>query len=62
MVEVALRSYFLTSASESKLTNSEEVQETISGLSQQCSGRERYPKQGLEASPTASGIPPGPDF
>ena len=29
---------------------------------QQGSGPERYPEQGFEASPTASGIPPGPDF
>jgi len=63
MVDVALRSYFMTPASEPKLTNPEEVQEAISGSQgQQGSGPERYPKQGLEASPTASGIPPGPDF
>ena len=29
---------------------------------QQGSRPEQYPEQGLEASPTASGIPPGPDF
>jgi hypothetical protein len=28
----------------------------------QGSGSERYPEQGFEASPTASGIPPGADF
>ena len=32
MVDVALRSYFLTHASERKLTNPDEVQEAISGL------------------------------
>jgi hypothetical protein len=32
MVDVALRSYFLTPASKPKLTNSEEVQEAIRGL------------------------------
>jgi hypothetical protein len=31
-VDVALRSYFLTPASEPKLTNADEVQETIRGL------------------------------
>ena len=29
---------------------------------QQGSGPDRYPEQGLQASPTASGIPTGPDF
>jgi len=29
---------------------------------QQGSGPEWYPEQALEASPIASGIPPGPDF
>jgi len=32
MVDVALRSYFLTPASEPKLTNPDEVQEAIRGL------------------------------
>jgi len=32
MVDVALRSYFMISASEPKLTNPEEVQEAIRGL------------------------------
>jgi len=32
MVDVALRSYFMTPASEPKLTNPEEVQEAIRGL------------------------------
>ena len=32
VVDVALRSYFLTPASEPKLTNPDEVQETIRGL------------------------------
>jgi hypothetical protein len=32
MVDVALRSYFMTPASERKLTNPEEVQDVIRGL------------------------------
>jgi hypothetical protein len=32
MVDMALRSYFMTPASEHKLTNPEEVQEAIRGL------------------------------
>jgi hypothetical protein len=32
MVDVALRSYFMTPASEPKLTNPDEVQEAIRGL------------------------------
>jgi len=58
MVDVAM-----TPASEPTLTNPEEVQEAIRGLKvSQGSGPERYPEQGLEESPTASGISPGPDF
>ena len=63
MADVALRSYFMTPASEPKLTNNVVVQEAIRGLKvQQGSGPERYPEQGLEASLTASGILPGPDL
>ena len=47
-VDVALRSYVITPASEPKLTNPEEVQEAIRGLKvSQGSGPERYPEQGL---------------
>jgi hypothetical protein len=63
MVDVALRAYFVTPTSEPKLTNPDEVQEAIRGSQgQQGSGHERYPEQGTEASLTASGIHPGPDF
>ena len=62
IVDVALRSYLMTPASEPKLTNNVVVQEAIRGLKvQQGSGPERYPEQGLEASSTASGSPPGRD-
>jgi len=58
MVDVALRSFFTTPASEPKLTEPEEVQEAIRGLNvSKATVPERYPEQGLAASPTASGIP-----
>jgi len=57
MVDVALRSYLMTPASEPKLTNPEEVQEAIRG-SQVRQGSGRYSERG----PEASGIPPGPDL
>jgi hypothetical protein len=63
MAEVALRSYFLTPASEHKLTIPDEVQETMRGLKVgKGSGLKRYTEQGIEASFPASGIPPGPDL
>ena len=53
----------MTPASKPKLTNPEEVQEAIRGLNvSKATVPERYPEQGREASPTASGIPPGPDL
>jgi hypothetical protein len=63
MVDVALRSYFMNPANEPKLTNPDEVQEAIRGLRvSKAPGQKQYPEQGTEASPTASSIPPGPDF
>ena len=57
-VDVALRSNFMTPVSEPNLTNPGEVQEAIMGLRvSKAPVPERYPKQRLEASPTASGIP-----
>jgi len=47
MFDVALRSYFLTPASESKLTNPDEVQEAIRGLK-------------VSKAPGPNGTPPGP--
>jgi hypothetical protein len=50
-------------ASEPKLTKHEEVLEAITGLKvSKPPGPERFPEQGFEVSPTASGFPPGPDF
>jgi hypothetical protein len=62
MVDVALRSYFTTPASEHKLTNREVIQEAIGAQDHQGYGAERYAEQGNKASLTASRIPPGPDF
>jgi hypothetical protein len=62
IVNVELRSYFLTPASEPKLTTPEEVQEAFRDLKFSKAWVERYTEQGLEASPTASGIPSGPDI
>jgi len=62
MFDVALRSIFLTPASEpnyATLTKSRKP----SGVSRSTRpGPERYPEQGLEASSLASCIPPGPDL
>ena len=63
MVEVALMSYFLTLASEPKLTNPDKVHEAIGGLKFSKGSRpERYPKQRLQASSAASSFPPGADL
>jgi hypothetical protein len=52
MVEVALRSYFLTHASEPKLTNSDGVQETISSLKVgKTPGRNGIPNRALKHFP-----------
>jgi hypothetical protein len=62
MVDVALRSYFMTPESEAKLNNPEEVQETIRVLQvSKDPDTNGIPKRAL-ASPKTSGIPPGPDF
>ena len=62
MVDVELGTYFMAPVSEPKLTNPEEVQEAIRGLKvSKAPGPNGIPN-GFEASPTASGIPPGPDF
>jgi hypothetical protein len=60
-VYVTLKSYFKTPASEPKLTDPDDVQEAIRDF-KFGPGPEPYPEQGLKASPTASGFPPGPDF
>ena len=63
MFDVKLRSSVMAPASESKLTNREEVQDAIRGLKiSKAPGPNVIPEQGLEGSPTASGIPPGPVF
>jgi len=63
MVDVTLRSSVMAPASEPKLTNREEVQDAIRGLKiSKAPGPNVIPEQGLEGSPTASGIPPGPVF
>jgi hypothetical protein len=59
MVEVALESFSLIPASEPKLTTLKKFRK-LSGV--KVSGPERYPEQGLEASPTTSVIHPGPDI
>jgi hypothetical protein len=55
MSDVALRSYFLTSSTEPKLTNPDEVQEAMKGL-------KVSKAPGLEASFPASGIQLRSDF
>jgi hypothetical protein len=60
MVDVALRTYFLTPASENNLTTPDEVQEAIRCFKvSKAPDTNRYPKQGLEASSSASGFPSG---
>jgi hypothetical protein len=52
IVDVALRSYFLTPASEPKLTTFEEVQEAIRGLKvSKASGRKGIPNSALKHLP-----------
>jgi hypothetical protein len=61
-VDVALKTYFQAPASEPKLTNPDEVDDTIKGLKVgKAPGPNGIPKS-LEASSPASGIPPGPDL
>jgi hypothetical protein len=61
--DVALRSYFLTPASERKLTNPDEVHEAIRGLKVvKAPGPNGIPNRALKYLPPASVIPPRPDF
>ena len=62
MVDVALRSYFQTPASEPKLTNPDEVHEANRGLKVGKTWPKQYTERSLEAHSPASGIPPGPDL
>jgi len=58
-VDVALRSYLVSPASEPKLTTPRRGSGSHQGSQgQQGSGPKRYPEQGPETSPTASGFPP----
>ena len=60
-VDVALRSYFLSPASEPKLTTPDEVHEDIRGLNvSKAQGPNGFPHKGIEASSQASGFPPLP--
>jgi hypothetical protein len=63
IVDVGLRSCFMAPASEPKLTNPENFQKAVRNLRVgRTKGPNRTPEQGFEASPKASGIPPGPDL
>ena len=63
VVDVALRSYFLTPASEPKLTNPDEVHEAIRGLKgSKGPGPEGIPNSALKHLPPARIIPPRPDL
>ena len=61
--DVALRSYFLTPASEPKLTKSDEVQVAIRGLKvNKAPGPNGIPNRALKQTFQASGFHPGPDL
>jgi hypothetical protein len=63
MVDVGLRSYFMAPAGEPLINHPRggSGRHQVSHV-QQGSGPERYNEQGIEASPTASGIPNSPDL
>jgi hypothetical protein len=63
IVDVAMKSYFLTPASEPKLTNPEEVQEAIRGLKvSNVPDPNGIPNRALKHLPQRVVSPPGPDF
>jgi hypothetical protein len=63
MVDVVLKSYFKSPASEHKLTNRDEVQDVIRGLKfSKIPGPNGITNRALKHLPLASGIPPRPDL